>query len=46
MVVHNRTEHISAHRDGWAFTGMVTNLFMPEDFVKKYSNETTFVIEK
>jgi hypothetical protein len=32
--------------DGWAFTGMVTNFFTPEDFVKKYSNEATFVIEK
>ena len=31
---------------GWAFTGMVTNFFTPEEPVKKYSNETTFVIEK
>ncbi len=32
--------------DGWAFTGMVTNFFMPEDPVNRYSNQTTFVIEK
>lgn len=31
---------------GWAFTGMVTNFFTPEDPAKKYSNETTFVIER
>jgi outer membrane putative beta-barrel porin/alpha-amylase len=31
---------------GWAFTGMVTNFFIPEDPVNKYSNESTFVIEK
>jgi len=31
---------------GWAVTGMVTNFFTPEDPVNKYSNETTFVIEK
>jgi hypothetical protein len=32
--------------DGWAFTGMVTNFFIPEDPVNKFSNQTTFVIEK
>jgi hypothetical protein len=31
---------------GWAITGMVTNFFIPEDPVNKYSNESTFVIEK
>jgi hypothetical protein len=31
---------------GWALTGMVTNFFTPEDPVKKYSNETTFVMER
>ena len=31
---------------GWAFTGMVTNFFTPEDPANKYSNESTFVIEK
>src|SRR5215470_2990794 len=32
--------------DGWAVTGMVTNFFIPEDPVNKFSNQTTFVIEK
>ena len=32
--------------NGWAFTGMVTNFFIPDDPVNKYSNESTFVIEK
>jgi hypothetical protein len=32
--------------DGWAITGMVTNFFAPDDPVNKYSNQTTFVIEK
>jgi hypothetical protein len=32
--------------DGWAITGMVTNFFTPEEPVIKYSNESTFVIEK
>jgi outer membrane putative beta-barrel porin/alpha-amylase len=31
---------------GWAVTGMVTNFFIPEDPVNKYSNQSTFVIEK
>jgi Putative MetA-pathway of phenol degradation len=31
---------------GWAVTGMVTNFFTPENPVSKYSNESTFVIEK
>jgi hypothetical protein len=32
--------------DGWAITGMVTNFFTPDDPVNKYSNQSTFVIEK
>jgi hypothetical protein len=31
---------------GWAFTGMVTNFFTPDDPANKYSNQSTFVIEK
>jgi hypothetical protein len=31
---------------GWAITGMVTNFFVPDDPINKYSNESTFVIEK
>lgn len=31
---------------GWAITGMVTNFFTPENPVSKYSNQSTFVIEK
>ncbi len=31
---------------GWAFTGMVTNFLTPENPANKYSNESTFVIEK
>lgn len=31
---------------GWAITGMVTNFFMPEDPINKYSNQSTLVIEK
>jgi len=32
--------------DGWAITGMVTNFFTPENTANKYSNQSTFVIEK
>ncbi len=32
--------------DGWGVTGMVTNFFMPENPGSKYSNQSTFVIEK
>jgi hypothetical protein len=32
--------------DGWAITGQVTNFFTPDDPVSKYSNQTTFVIER
>jgi hypothetical protein len=32
--------------DGWALTGMVTNFFTPENPVSKYSNQSTFVVEK
>jgi hypothetical protein len=32
--------------DGWAITGMVTNFFTPDDPVNKYSNQSTFVIER
>ena len=31
---------------GWAITGMVTNFFMPADPVKRYTNQSTFVIER
>jgi hypothetical protein len=31
---------------GWAVTGMVTNFFTPDDPVSKYSNQSTFVIER
>jgi opacity protein-like surface antigen len=31
--------------DGWAVTGMVTNFFTPDD-PNKYSNQSTFVIER
>jgi len=31
---------------GWGITGMVTNFFTPEDPLNKYSNQSTFVIEK
>jgi hypothetical protein len=31
---------------GWAVTGMVTNFFTPANPVSKYSNQSTFVIEK
>jgi Putative MetA-pathway of phenol degradation len=31
---------------GWAITGMVTNFFTPANPVNKYSNQSTFVIEK
>jgi hypothetical protein len=32
--------------DGWALTGMVTNFFTPDDPANRYSNQTTFVIER
>jgi hypothetical protein len=32
--------------DGFAITGMVTNFFTPNDPLNKYSNQTTFVIER
>ncbi len=32
--------------DGFAVTGMVTNFFTPDDPITKYSNQTTFVIER
>jgi Putative MetA-pathway of phenol degradation len=32
--------------DGWAITGMVTNFVTPDDPVNKFSNQSTFVIEK
>jgi hypothetical protein len=32
--------------DSLTFTGMVTNFFSPENLVNRFSNETTFVIEK
>jgi hypothetical protein len=32
--------------DGWSITGMVTNFFTPDDPLNKYSNQSTFVIEK
>jgi hypothetical protein len=32
--------------DGWAVTGMVTNFFTPDDPASRYSNQSTFVIEK
>ena len=31
---------------GWVITGMVTNFFTPENPISKYSNQSTFVIEK
>jgi hypothetical protein len=31
---------------GWAITGMVTNFFTPANPATKYSNQSTFVIEK
>src|SRR5262249_16150981 len=31
---------------GWAIAGMVTNFFTPANPVSKYSNQSTFVIEK
>jgi len=31
---------------GWAITGMVTNFFTPANPVNRYSNQSTFVIEK
>jgi Putative MetA-pathway of phenol degradation len=30
----------------WAITGMMTNFFTPENPVNKYSNQSTFVIER
>jgi hypothetical protein len=32
--------------DGWAITGMVTNFLAPDDPLNRYSNQTTFVIER
>jgi hypothetical protein len=31
---------------GWAITGMVTNFFTPADLVNRYTNQSTFVIER
>jgi hypothetical protein len=31
---------------GWGISGMVTNFFTPADHVTKFSNQSTFVIEK
>src|SRR5215470_10287256 len=31
---------------GWAVTGMVTNFFTPADLVNRYTNQSTFVIER
>jgi hypothetical protein len=31
---------------GWAVTGMVTNFFTPADPVNRYTNQSTFVIER
>ena len=31
---------------GWSINGMVTNFFTPDDPINKYSNQTTFVIER
>jgi Putative MetA-pathway of phenol degradation len=31
---------------GWAITGMVTNFFTPADPVNRYTNQSTFVIER
>jgi Putative MetA-pathway of phenol degradation len=31
---------------GWALTGMVTNFFTPADRVNRYTNQSTFVIER
>ncbi len=32
--------------DGWKVTGMETNFFTPDDPINKYTNESTFVIER
>jgi hypothetical protein len=32
--------------DGWSITGMVTNFFTPDDPLNRYSNQSTFVIER
>jgi hypothetical protein len=32
--------------DGWSVTGMVTNFFTSDDPLSKYSNQSTFVIER
>jgi hypothetical protein len=31
---------------GWGISGMVTNFFMPDDPVNRFTNQSTFVIEK
>ncbi len=31
---------------GWGISGMVTNFFTPDDPINKYSNQSTFVIER
>jgi hypothetical protein len=31
---------------GWGISGMVTNFFVPDDPINKYTNQSTFVIEK
>src|SRR5215472_15830101 len=35
-----------ALHDGWAITGMVTNFFTPDDPLNRYTNQSTFVIER
>ena len=32
--------------DGWSITGMVTNFFTPDDPLNRFSNQSTFVIER
>lgn len=31
---------------GWGISGMVTNFFMPAEAINKYSNQSTFVLER
>src|SRR5215470_5341523 len=33
-------------RDGWGISGMVTNFFAPDDAINKFSNQSTFVLER
>jgi Putative MetA-pathway of phenol degradation len=32
--------------EGWAITGMVTNFFMPSERANRYTNQSTFVVER